>query len=151
MRRIAETGWLSRAAGGLLLLACGAGCGGGRGHERFIPSEETARQALEAALTAWRQGQPPGRVEGASPAAPPGDSHRRTGQKLRRYQILGPVPGDGPRVFVVRLALENPAEEQKVRFVVLGLDPLWVFRQEDFDMLAHWEHAMPGGTGKDGK
>jgi hypothetical protein len=56
-----------------------------------------------------------------------------------RYTILGEAPGDAPRCFAVRLHLEEPQEEQRVRFVLIGLDPLWVFRHEDYEMLAHWE------------
>jgi hypothetical protein len=26
--------------------------------------------------------------------------------------------------------------------VVIGIDPLWVFRHEDYDLLLHWEHPM---------
>ena len=49
---------------------------------------------------------------------------------------------DGPRVFTVKLTLVNPGEEVKARYVVMGLDPLWVIRNEDFEMLAHWDHPM---------
>ena len=42
-------------------------------------------------------------------------------------------------MFVVKLSLDKPREEQTVRFIVLGQDPLWVFREEDYEMTAHWD------------
>jgi hypothetical protein len=38
----------------------------------------------------------------------------------------------------------HPAEAQKVRYLVHGIDPLYVYRQEDFDLLNHWDHMMLG-------
>jgi hypothetical protein len=84
------------------------------------------------------------------------DSHHKPTQRLKSFDVLGVAPGDGPRVFTVRLKLDDPAKarglggdgpppstlEVKVRYVVFGLDPVWVVRQEDFDMLAHWDHPM---------
>lgn len=131
-----------------LLLTLLLGCGNSRSYDRYIPAPETARKTLQAALTAWQNGQPPGKVESVSPPGQVVDRHRRPGQRLRSYEILGEVPGSGPRCFAVRLLLDNPREEQKVRYFILGVDPLWVIRQEDYDMTAHWEHPMheEGGT-----
>ena len=129
---------------GVLLLA-GPGCSAGRrGHAAYVPPEPAARQALEAALDAWQRGEAPGRVGTASPAVQVADSFRRPGQTLQRYEILGEVAGEGPRCFAVRLVLDNPPEERKARYLVLGLDPLWVLSPEDYEMLAHWEMKMEG-------
>lgn len=131
------------------LLALTAGCNRTAGYERFIPAEDRARESLEKALTGWQRGRDGGAVEGTSaPVVQFVDSHHKPGQRLRSFAVLGLAPGDGPRVFTVKLTLENPAEELKARYVVLGLDPLWVIRQEDFDMLAHWDHPMPSADGK---
>jgi hypothetical protein len=46
------------------------------------------------------------------------------------------------RCYVVGLKFDNPPAERRERFVVVGIDPLWVFRKEDYDKLAHWEHPM---------
>jgi hypothetical protein len=136
---------------GALLLLCG-GCAR-RGPERYYPPPPAAREALEAALAAWQDGQAPGLLEAHAPPLMVVDSGRRAGQCLSRYEILGEVPGDGPRCFAVRLLLDNPRQEQKARFVILGVSPLWVFRQEDYEMMAHWdcngatekEEARPAG------
>jgi hypothetical protein len=132
----------------LLLVVC-TGCGRKAGFERFVPSEDTGRSALEAMLQAWQDGNPPGAITECTPVIQVVDTHRRPRQRLQRYEILGPVPADGQRRFAVRLVLDNPPEEQKARFVVVGLDPLWVFRLEDFDMLIHMEMPMAGPTSKE--
>jgi hypothetical protein len=111
--------------------------------ERFVPEPAGARSAVEAALTDWQNGRPPGEVNGTSPQVQIVDTHRRAEQRLERFEILGEVGGDAGRCFSVRLVLENPTEELKVRFIVVGVNPLWVFREEDFTMLTHWEHPMP--------
>src|SRR5690348_13239843 len=92
-----------------------AGCGGDKDTGRYVPPAEAARQALEASLRAWRDGRPPGEVGTAAPAVILVDNCRRPGQTLEGYTILGEAPGDGPRCFAVRLRLENPTEELRVR------------------------------------
>lgn len=133
---------------GLFVLA--AGCADPSDPGRFYPPEVRARQALEAALSAWQRAIPPGEVPGGSnPTVVVADTHRTPGQRLKAFSVLGMAPGDGPRVFTVKLTLENPATELKARYVVVGIDPVWVFRQEDYDMLSHWDHPMKGaGEGR---
>jgi hypothetical protein len=132
------------ALGGLLMAGC-LGQPGAGGNERYVPSEETARYAVEAALSAWKEGRPPGPVAEGPPAVYLIDSHRRPGQTLADYEILGPTPGEGPVLLAVRLTLANPAAEERARFVVFGIDPLWVYRQEDFEMMIHMDHPMDDG------
>jgi hypothetical protein len=136
-------------AAGWLLLVCASGCGSRPGYERFVPSEDAGRSALEVVLKAWQNGEPPGSIPDVTPAIHAVDTHRRLGQRLERYEVLGPVPADGHRRFAVRLFLDNPREEQKARFVVIGLDPLWVFRLEDYERMIHWEMPMPDSTSKE--
>jgi hypothetical protein len=126
-------------AAGLVLVA--AGCSATDDPGRFYPPEDRARQALDAALTAWQQGAAPGTVPGtANPRVEFVDSHNGPGRRLKAYTVLGLAPGDGPRVFTVQLALDGPAAEVRARYYVIGIDPVWVIRQEDYDMLNHWEH-----------
>jgi hypothetical protein len=121
------------AAGVGLLLACSSGCGWDRGYNRYVPPEEAARQALERALTAWQKGRSPGQVDDGPPAVQVVDSRWQAGQKLNRYEIVKEEPGDnGTTFYSVRLTLQCPAQEQVVRYVVVGRDPLWVYREEDF-------------------
>jgi hypothetical protein len=110
------------------------------GFARFKPSEEAARSALEAALRSWQKGEPLGKLVGPNGTAVVlNDTCRQPGQTLEQFRILGEAPGDGPRCFAVRVSLRNPDEEQRLRFVVYGVDPLWVFRYEDYEMYMHWE------------
>jgi hypothetical protein len=121
----------------------GWGCRGrSEGFERYVPASGPARAAVAAVLDAWRDGRSPG--DGVGPR---GDIHvvdhqRRPGQKLTRYEILGEVAADDARAFAVRLTFTDPDEEQVARLLAVGLDPLWVFRQEDFEMISHWMHKM---------
>jgi hypothetical protein len=125
------------------LAAALAGCGRSSSYQRFVPSEQSARAALVTALEAWRRGEPAGPVAGtAGPVIQFVDSHHKPGQRLRGFEVQTMAPGEGPRVFIVKLALEAPAEEVRTRYVVVGLDPVWVLRQEDYDMVAHWDHPM---------
>jgi hypothetical protein len=117
------------------------GCGGQpkpvEGYERFIPEPAIARKTLAAMLDEWRDGRDPTTVNVV-------DKHRLPGQRLVRHEILGEVATDGARGFAVRLTLENPNEEPVVRYFVIGVDPIWVFRQEDFELISHWMHPMEG-------
>ncbi len=142
-------GPLGALGGALLLIASGAGCGAPRGYDRYVPPPEAARQALGAALDAWHDGRGSEALAARRPGVVVVDNQRRPGQALRGYEVLGELPGDGPRRFAVRLRLDDPPGEEKVRFLVVGVDPLWVFRQEDYDMLAHWECGMT--TQKEGQ
>lgn len=134
----------SRAWAGLLLLVFVAGCSGAKARERFYPPEDRARQALDAALAAWQRGEPPGPVSGTAPLVNFVDSHQKSGQRLQAYTIESMAPGDGPRVLTVKLTLASPTQDVKARYVVYGVDPIWVVRHEDYEQLAHWcEPAKP--------
>ncbi len=133
-----------------LLLAGGAGCAERRA-ERYVPPPDTAREALEVALKAWQGGSPPGKVERPGAGVFFVDNCRPEGQRLRGYAVLGEAPGEGPRCFAVKLRLEGQDEEQLARFVVFGIDPLWVYRYEDFEMMIHWECGLAEREGKGGK
>jgi hypothetical protein len=137
-RRCKPLVWAALLAGALL----GSGCG--PSDQRFIPTEEAGQRTLETALTAWQNGQtPPCLVQEKAPAIQLADSHHQRGQKLKAFTVLGPTTGDAHRCYAVRLTFDNPREEVRARFVVMGQDPLWVVRYEDFEMFAHWDHAMP--------
>jgi hypothetical protein len=127
----------------LTAVVLAVGCRSRSDPARFTPSEEKARAALSAALEGWKAGAPGGTVPGTSaPVVQFVDSHRGKDQHLQSFEILGMIPGEGPRQFTVKLALANPEAEIKARYVVLGIDPTWVIRHEDLDMLTHWEHPM---------
>lgn len=111
------------------------------GFERYIPDAAKAQEALDQVLSAWKKGEPIGPLTSNSTpiTIEVADSTRRPGQRLIDYEVRGEVSGEGPRTFVVRLKLDNPAAEREVRYYLVGIDPLWVFRQEDYDSLVHWD------------
>ncbi|HEY2252527.1 MAG TPA: hypothetical protein VGH74_15745, partial [Planctomycetaceae bacterium] len=83
------------------------------------------------------------------------DKQRKKGQSLAGYEILGEAPGEAGRCFAVRVKLDGPAAEENVRFVVIGIDPLWVFRQEDYESVSQWacgkpEEEPPKAAGENG-
>lgn len=127
-------------------LCVGCGPSSGNGHERYVPEPMTATSTLKIALDAWRRGEPVGEMRGSKPSVFLVDSFRREGQTLEQFEILGEVAGLTQRTYLVKLSFANPAAEEKVRFAVLGIDPLWVYRHEDLELLAHWEHKMPDNS-----
>jgi hypothetical protein len=118
------------ALASLLLLA--AGCGGERSEQDYIPSTDKAQAALDKALSAWRSGQPPDKVEASNPAIAVLDSLWKSGKKLSAYEILKREPGEGPPWFTVKLELQGAAAHQQVRYVVVGIDPLWIYSEADY-------------------
>ena len=112
------------------------------GFEQFMPAPATARMALAAMLDAWKMGKPLEEPIGLSKNVFVCDKQRKLGQRLAGFEIIGEVSAESGRGFAVRLTLEEPSERPLVRFVVLGNEPIWVFRQEDLEMISHWMHKM---------
>jgi hypothetical protein len=129
---------LLRTVPAVLFVAALAGCSGKGGQVGdFTPPEANARKALEAALTHWQSGGQPGAVPGTAPVVQVIDSKWKAGQQLKSYEITGeePVTGSGPRTFRVRLnTVKGPPVD--TRYAVLGIDPLMVYRDEDFQKLS---------------
>jgi hypothetical protein len=121
------------ATGGLLVLA---GCSRGKRAEDFTPAADNARRALEAALKYWQEGHPPGTVPGTAPVVEVIDTKWKGGQKLQTFEILQEeTPGPGPRYFTVRITPPRGAP-QEVRYVIVGIDPIWVYREADYKKIA---------------
>jgi hypothetical protein len=121
--------WLMLAG---LMLACSLGCMQ-RSQEEFRASPENARRALETALTAWRDGQPVGEIRGGPVTIQAVDSRWKAGKKLEQFEILSEEAGQtAVTVFSVRLKLKGAATPEMLRYMVVGRDPLWVYREEDF-------------------
>lgn len=115
-------------------------CGCGRKAPDFVPSAASSRQAVEAALTAWANGQPLGPVETVSPPIQVVDSAWRKGQRLSAFEIVNEEKGtDGLPYFTVRLRKSKPQGEETVRYVVTGRSPMWVFREDDYKSSQSWE------------
>src|SRR5262245_14979801 len=109
------------------------GCGPRDSTSRYTPSSGTAREALDKALAAWQRNDNPDQdVAGAKSAIRMVDGARQGGQKLTGYEITSETPAESPARFSVRLHLENPTRELEANYVVVGNDPIWVFREEEY-------------------
>ncbi len=77
-------------------VALAAGCGSDdKSFRRYMPSPDTARHALDAALRSWKEGRPAGEVEAGPPKICLVDNCRRPEQTLESYTILGESAGRG--------------------------------------------------------
>ncbi len=114
------------------------------------PDLESARAALVKSLDAWKSDQrATGVMIGSKPSVGVVDA-MRTERPLLSYEVVGPLMVvEKGRPFAVRLNLDAPRETVAARYVVIGQDPLWVFRQEDLDRMLHWEHKMDPGSAPD--
>ncbi len=127
----------------LITVIIALGCGVSRDTNATpLPAPNVARRAVEAAMENWKAGRPTGRIESGSPRIQVNDSFRKKGQVLDHYEILGNTTAESSLTFVLKVTLSNPDEVQTVRFVLLGIDPVLVFRQEDYELMSHWEHKM---------
>jgi hypothetical protein len=108
----------------------------------FMPSWAEARQSLESSLSAWRDARSPVPTSLDIAGVQFVDNKRKPNQRLLSFQILGQTDIENARQFTVRLNLEGEESPQLVKYNVLGREPVWVFRLEDYEMFAHWEHNM---------
>jgi len=99
--------------------------------DKYIPADATARQALETALNAWKDGKtkPEGLTVGKAGLVVLDDSWG-AGKKLTAFQIMEEGPVDGRPWFTVKLTLDKG--EQTVKYVVVGKDPIWVYSENEF-------------------
>ena len=130
----------------MVVLACeAAACDSRRDRvESYVPGPASARAALVGALDARRAGKAPDRIGPGAAEVSLIDTQIPPGPGLASYEVLGNVQGEGCRLLTVRLRFDGPATRPQVaRYSVFGKDPILVFRQEDLEMLGHWDHAMP--------
>ncbi len=116
-----------------MMLGALSGCGqGNRSELDILPNTDKARAALEKALSAWKDGHQPGKIQTNSPSIEVVDRVWRGGAKLASYEIAEAADKPGPRWFAVKLTLKDSPQPRQVYYAVLGIDPLWVYREEDF-------------------
>jgi hypothetical protein len=120
------------ALGAIFLESGSLGCAA-RSYDHLIPAETKSREALEEALSAWESGGTDSKVLAPGMTIQVLDAKWRAGQKLARYEILNVESDeDGKSWFNVKLVMKKPAGEQMTRYVVIGLEPIWVYREEDY-------------------
>ena len=123
---------LSRIVPFIVLLGFSIGCGGAP-EKKYIPKADLARGALEAALEHWKSGAKHGPVEDFNVPVNVFDARWQNGKKLESYEIVSEVPSDGPKVFLVKMKLNEDKEEIEIKYFVVGNDPLLIFREQDYN------------------
>jgi hypothetical protein len=122
-----------------LMLVAPIGCGDG-GEAKYIPSETTAREALEVALTAWKEGKSHGTITSWNTPIDAYDARWRDGKKLEAFEVVREEMLEEKKAFVVKMKLVDE-KEQEVTYLVIGNNPLMVFRREDYEKAS----GMGGG------
>jgi hypothetical protein len=118
----------------LVLPLLALACSGQSSVESFHPKGDVAQEALEAALTAWQNGQAkPGLIEDSDPPVQVQDDAWNAGSKLKSFEIVQALPGDSPRKFAVKLTLEGEAAPAEITYVVVGKNPLHVMREKEYN------------------
>jgi hypothetical protein len=99
----------------------------------YFPPAAQAHNAVEAALAAWKSGKPVGApLEGTTPTVRVVDSAWERGQRLAAFEILREETSeDAAPMVVVRLTMVGKPTPIEVRYLVAGVDPLWVYREDD--------------------
>lgn len=115
----------------------GMGCGGGgKDPKAYVPSSADAQQALTMSLDAWKASaahDPVGKLaSGVKVKAI--DLDWAEGKKLASYSGLKEIPGAGvgPKNFSVKLKYQE-GPEIDATYLVVGIDPLQVFRDKDYE------------------
>jgi hypothetical protein len=126
-------GWPRRMVllAGILFCLPGLGCGGSS-EAKYLPATSAARAALEKSLNAWKSGQPQDSVKANEIVVQTFDARWRDGAKLEAFEILTEESLEGRPAFKVRIAIQK-AQPIEDLFVVVGNNPLLVFRKQDFD------------------
>jgi hypothetical protein len=133
---------LSRV-GVFVFLSCLWSCAPRAASTPHATDPAVARQAVETALKSWQQSPDLPASSRPAPSIIFVDQQRRPGQRLVAYEVLASSLTPSGRRFVARLTLDNSSESVLAAYYVFGVDPVWVYRSEDFDMIMHWEHPMP--------
>jgi hypothetical protein len=136
--------FLSGRAGLLLVLLASWACCGCRS-KGIAPALETAREGLETALTAWKNGHAVGRLDGPTCPIQVEDGDWFKGKRLASFEILdADVKEYGFPCFTVRLQFADPPDTKDARYLVhKGGDLLWVRQEQDYKRSMNWEAYEP--------
>ncbi len=107
-----------------------SGCGGDP-TAKYIPTADVAKAALQTALTTWQSGTPHGPIESSKPAINVFDLRWQEGQPLESFEILESLSGREHPSFNVKIKLAKQPEQTNV-YLVVGIDPLLIFRDVDY-------------------
>ena len=120
-----------------ILAAClAAGCGS-QSAETYKTQENHAREALQASLDAWKAGKPASEIGAlsAGPKVQAIDSDWTAGKRLVSYEITEELPASDSmaRRFSVKLTYEKQPQAIQAEYHVVGVDPILVFRDKDYN------------------
>ena len=121
-----------------------AGCGDGSAP---LPSTVASRQALQASLDAWKAGKAASSLSAEKPSIEVVDFEWKAGKVLTEYALGEDSPGQGTQTFSATLTLKGELATKSVRYMVLGLDPIRIYRDEDFNRAMNMDNA-PAPTSK---
>jgi hypothetical protein len=110
---------------------CLAGCGG-QSTDRYIPQREKARRAIEAALAAWKSDAPRKTISSFETPIDLYDARWRDGRKLESFEVLEELPADPHPAYRVSLRFGGKDQDEQSTYLVMGIDPILVFRSEDY-------------------
>lgn len=114
-------------ATGMLLSGCS------QGTARFVPTVDSAREAVEMTLEAWKKGEPLKLIDEFEPGIQPVDSRWQQGRKLLDYEILDEHEVEGAKQIKVRLTLDKGLAPEETSYVVIGQNPLYVYWLTDYE------------------
>jgi hypothetical protein len=106
-----------------------------RSETSFTPPATNAKRAVETALASWVESKPMEKFVLDGKAVHPIDHRWKEGKKLTSFEIVGnasPAPTNATHV-TVKLQLDGEKEPTESNYRVFGIDPLWVYLEEDFD------------------
>ncbi len=111
-------------------LALFIGCSA-KSTQDYVPKSDVARAALETALETWKSGAKNDPIESSRPVINVFDSRWRDGEALESFSIGEAITGQEHPMFSVKIQMKGNGEIDD-RYRVIGIDPLLVFREEDY-------------------
>jgi hypothetical protein len=127
----------------MIVMAGLAGCGGGSAP---LPSTVEARQALQMSLDAWKAGKPAASLVGEKPSIEIVDYEWKAGKVLSDYTLGQEAPGQGVQTFSASLTIKGEPGPKEVKYMILGLDPMRIFRDEDYNRAMNMDNAPAPAT-----
>jgi hypothetical protein len=119
----------------LIVLSLAMGCGN-RSLSDYEPAETSARETLVAGLTAWQEGKPAGTLPSVAKGQPTvqfADFQWTANKKLKTFKVLEEAPTLEGSTHKFRAHLEIEGESpQDVDYYIVGIDPLWIMRDRDY-------------------
>ena len=135
---------------GLLWMGVIVLAGGGGGGTAPIPSADEAKKSLQVTLDAWKAGQKPASLDAATPRIEAVDFEWIAGKKLVEYAIGEETPELGTKTFGVKITLA-PGGARDVKYMVMGKEPVRVYRDEDFKRMLNMEDDPAAVKGRKGR